>query len=226
MFVHPEEHRRRDTCPHIHKLTHSHHIILLYPASRISALCCLNTFISQVDDELTLLSHHLLSLSFHYALNSLLHPLLLPFLSCSLPKLTPCASITCMMDSWERTSIDLSSEEADAERKHREKLQEALQTLWQQSHIHMVPHICTTKHTYTPLYTCTSRLDAVALHRTKLLTSVFHTRFQHLRRKSRAFSMNSVHEIISFPQPITGSDSIQTHTQYPNRSIVTSVTLF
>lgn len=196
MFVHSEEHRRRDTCPHIRKFTHSHHTILLYPAFSMSPLCCLNTFISQVDDELTLLSHHFLSLSFHYPLNSLPHPLLLPFLSCSLPKLTPCASITRVMDSWERASIDLRSEEADAERKHLEKLQETLRTLLQQSHIHihvdMVPHICTTKRTYTPLHTCTSRLDAVALHRTKLLTSVFHTRFQHLRRKSRAFSMNSV----------------------------------
>lgn len=96
-----------------------------YPAFSLPPLCCLSMFI--VQDELAPFSHHIQSFSLHHPPVSLLHPLLLPFLSCPLPKRTPCASIACMMDSRERASIDLSSEEAGAERKHREKLQEAPQ---------------------------------------------------------------------------------------------------
>lgn len=114
----PEEPSQRGDTLHIHEL---------YPAFSPRPPRCLSMFI--LYDDFAPLSHHFqLSFSLHHPLDSLLHPLLLPFLPRSRPKRTPCASIACVMDSWERASIDLSSEEAGAERKHREKLQEALQT--------------------------------------------------------------------------------------------------
>lgn len=109
------------TCPHVHvsiahKLTKIH-IILVDPDWRISA-CSLNTFKRHI--------YMLLLSSFHHFshLSALLNPWMLFFIPChfftlshSVPKLIPCASITHMIDGWEKASIDLSSQKADAEYK-------------------------------------------------------------------------------------------------------------
>lgn len=71
------------------------------------------------------------------------------------------------MDSKEKASIDLSSKEADAECKHKEWQEEALQILIQQSKTYNM-HVIS---------------SAVDVGHRKFLYSLFNTRYQHLGNK-------------------------------------------
>lgn len=105
VFTPRETPRRKDTRPHTHALTHSDHIILLYPGFSISPLCCLS-LPSYLKSLLNSLYHSIISSSCSASFTPLILPSTPPHPS-SLPKLAPCASNTCVMDSRESTSIDL-----------------------------------------------------------------------------------------------------------------------
>lgn len=134
MSAHPEQHQHREKGTHLHALKGSQYdSYFLNPALSISPLCSLS-LTSFLKSLLHSLYHPIISGSLFSSLSFSILPSTAccfpPLLSCTLPQAS--ASITCVMDSWERVPIDLSSEEEDAELKQGEQQWEALQTLLQQ----------------------------------------------------------------------------------------------